>query len=436
MFIKILGRDGTVPKTLKERLFLIWDDWNDYSFKTLFGVFFIDADLNKHSLGGVKIGFYGQKESDTKLKIGDKFDELPPEFFSLGVDEFYYEKLNMLGATTRNQILKALRDIAKSPNIYKKAIFEKVTQISLFRGVTETEVERQFRRMTRGGSRLTPFKFEFKNNRNLIVNNSLLVRFEVNPESNPPTNIHVLIGRNGSGKTTVIKNMVKVLVSEEDRLGKFNYIEAEDIGCPFPNLIAISFSAFDESELEMVSNENNSKIKYEYIGLKRKKYSKYDLSVVKSPAELQDEFVDSLKECKGVKSKKDRWKQAIQILEYDQTFKDQNIIDLINVDKTEKNEIIREEEFLKRAGQTFSSLSSGHKIVLLSITRLIEGLEEKSLVLIDEPETHLHPPLLSAFIRTISDLLTLKNGVAICYPLSGNITGSSKKLCLENKKGW
>ncbi|MWK60246.1 AAA family ATPase [Pseudomonas otitidis] len=33
--------------------------------------------------------------------------------------------------------------------------------------------------------------------------------------------------------------------------------------------------------------------------------------------------------------------------------------------------------------------------------------------LLDEPESHLHPPLLSAFTRAISDLLTDRNGVAI-----------------------
>jgi len=57
-------------------------------------------------------------------------------------------------------------------------------------------------------------------------------------------------------------------------------------------------------------------------------------------------------------------------------------------------------------------LSSGHAIVLLTITRLVE-LDERSLVLIDEPEVHLHPPLLSAFVRALSDLLIELNGVAI-----------------------
>lgn len=52
-------------------------------------------------------------------------------------------------------------------------------------------------------------------------------------------------------------------------------------------------------------------------------------------------------------------------------------------------------------------------MVLLTITRLVELVEEKSLVLIDEPEGHLHPPLLAAFVRALSELLIARNGVAI-----------------------
>ena len=65
------------------------------------------------------------------------------------------------------------------------------------------------------------------------------------------------------------------------------------------------------------------------------------------------------------------------------------------------------------ARRIFKNLSSGHKIVLLTITRLVETVEEKTLVLLDEPEAHLHPPLLSAFVRALSDLLINRNGVAL-----------------------
>jgi len=78
----------------------------------------------------------------------------------------------------------------------------------------------------------------------------------------------------------------------------------------------------------------------------------------------------------------------------------------------------------------FSRLSSGHKIVLLTITRLVETVAERTLVLLDEPEAHLHPPLLSAFIRALSDLLIDRNGVAIIATHSPVVVQEVPKRCV------
>lgn len=79
---------------------------------------------------------------------------------------------------------------------------------------------------------------------------------------------------------------------------------------------------------------------------------------------------------------------------------------------------------------TFSRLSSGHKIVVLTLTRLVQTVEEKTLVLIDELEAHLHPPLLSAFVRTLSQLLADRNGVAIVATHSPVVLQEVPKTCV------
>ena len=61
-------------------------------------------------------------------------------------------------------------------------------------------------------------------------------------------------------------------------------------------------------------------------------------------------------------------------------------------------------------------LSSGHKIVLLTMTRLVELVSERTLVLIDEPEAHLHPPLAASFVRALSGLLAHRNEVTSLLP--------------------
>jgi ABC-type sulfate/molybdate transport systems ATPase subunit len=82
------------------------------------------------------------------------------------------------------------------------------------------------------------------------------------------------------------------------------------------------------------------------------------------------------------------------------------------------------------ASSIFRQLSSGHKIVLLMITRLVETVEERSLVLLDEPEAHLHPPLLSALVRSLSTLLSDRNGVAVIATHSPVVLQEVPKRCV------
>ncbi|WP_443047840.1 AAA family ATPase [Streptomyces sp. H39-S7] len=89
-----------------------------------------------------------------------------------------------------------------------------------------------------------------------------------------------------------------------------------------------------------------------------------------------------------------------------------------------------------RAQEIFSSLSSGHAIVLLTITRLVETVAEQSLVLLDEPEAHLHPPLLASFVRALSDLLTDRNGVALIGTHSPVVLQEVPRLCVWKVHRW
>ena len=60
-----------------------------------------------------------------------------------------------------------------------------------------------------------------------------------------------------------------------------------------------------------------------------------------------------------------------------------------------------------------NSFSSGQKIVILSIIRLILKVREKSLVLIDEPELFLHPSLVKSYVRSIIEIITKMNGICV-----------------------
>ena len=76
-------------------------------------------------------------------------------------------------------------------------------------------------------------------------------------------------------------------------------------------------------------------------------------------------------------------------------------------------------------------LSSGNKIVLLTLTKLVEVVEEKTLVILDEPELHLHPPLMSAFNKSLAYLMQNRNGVAVISTHSPVFVQESSNLAVH-----
>jgi predicted ATP-dependent endonuclease of OLD family len=114
---------------------------------------------------------------------------------------------------------------------------------------------------------------------------------------------------------------------------------------------------------------------------------------------------------------------VIELLQSDPVFRAAELNSMIDRnlnDSDEKAAILK----------TFKALSAGHKLVLLSLTRLVEKVEEKTLVLIDEPEAHLHPPLLSAMVRALSQLMVSRNGVAVIATHSPVILQEVPKSCV------
>jgi len=285
---------------------------------------------------------------------------------------------------------------------------------SLLRSVTARSVEGQFRRILAGGTVLTNYSFRYQGP---VAQNQpadrLTLEFEVTPDSTPPTNIHVLIGRNGVGKTYMLNGMTKALVHPDespDDNGVFTSLEdafGQRSENPFANILSITFSAFDDFELLPERRNVSRGVRYSNVGLRKRVKNRNDESVTitRDPSELAEEFSTSAKLCaKGEKAV--RWQRALTTLQADPIFADAEVARLVDYED-------HEGRFARRSGRLFRRLSSGHKIVLLTITKLVEKVEERTLVLMDEPEAHLHPPLLSAFVRALSDLLINRNGVAI-----------------------
>ena len=393
----------------------------------------VDAAGERHDIGSVKIGKFGMAEG-SRTEVPDQFDVLDEEYFSLGQDDTYYERLHDQGSEVRDTVLAALRDVAADIDLFDRALGEKVMGVSLLRSVTPASVRGQFARLARGGARLSSFAFSYQAPafNGGPVGPSL--DFAVEPESKPPTNIHVLIGRNGVGKTHLLQTMSRALVVDDSTPEEVRQFTASDrdplssVSTTFANLVSVSFSAFDEFEPLPVQQNRASGLQYSYIGLKRADSSAGGQAVPPwSRAGLATEFVNSVKICRqGART--GRWLRALRMLEADPIFAD---VEADIAELAQGTGPDGEDDNLKsRASGLFRRLSSGHKIVLLTVTRLVETVEERSLVLLDEPEAHLHPPLLSAFIRALSDLLINRNGVAIIATHSPVVLQEVPKSCV------
>lgn len=402
---------------IRDTLYLHRNYWDDYLFKTTFDVSYYDDTGKLITIGQVKIGYMGMKPKKSQISdsmitesistfhtIPKEFSKLDDRFFSLGQDENYYVNISSLGDSKRIEVLTALQDVAFNLEHFKKVINEDSMKASLLRSVNANSVKEQLHRIADGGAKLTKYSFVYSTPSNESEETSSQLAFYIDPNSNPPTNIHVFIGRNGTGKTTLIKNMIHSIRYQDDTCGSFSYNKIGRYSNPakFTNVLCVAFSPFDDfSKVDTQDTE----IPYSYIGL-----NKHDGNLLDS---IEMQFFEAFSNCMMNERKRQLWIKAIEILKSDITFGEMSL-EAIAYDVSfceNNNEVVSEKkEYIKNI---FSKLSSGHKVVLLIITGCVDKIVEKSIVFLDEPENHLHPPLLSALIRALSDLLIDRNGVAI-----------------------
>ncbi|WP_082621588.1 AAA family ATPase [Bordetella sp. N] len=407
-------------------VYLKIDNWNDFSFVTMFEVYVYDENGRGHSLPNIKIGFVGQTTATSTFSTLDKgFAELSSNYFSVATDVDFYRKLwKDFSPDWRDTFLVKLRDVVKTPSILDFAKDEEVFKVSHLRSVSINAIRTQFKRVLAGDSPPTDFNFHF-----FLPSSPTFAGFDlgfnVEAGSLPSTNIHALIGRNGVGKTTILKHMVKAISGHSENGAEFYQKQffadsRKRLGKDFfANLVSIAFSAFDPFDLPAANENPSDGTPYSYIGLTD--YSGDDGAILKSRAQLHEEFVESLKFCLSELPRRQRWADTISVLQSDSNFAEMQLLDLLHYDLDTISE---------PAGHRIAKMSSGHAIAILMVTQLVAKVEEKTLVLIDEPESHLHPPLLSALVRSLSQLLYKQNGVAIIATHSPVVLQEIPKSCV------
>jgi len=375
--------------------------WDDYGFGTSFEVYALDEKDQMVFLGTTKIAKRGMVskglfEPTVYTVLPSEFRRLSTDFFSVGqTPEFYEAVIKRYGAEGGPALLRELQDLALRPEDIDDSLNEEAVRISLFRTVSVGAVRGQFRRIALGGKTTEGFSFGYH-----IVSpsghHSDNIRMVVRPEGRLSTNVHVVIGPNGSGKTTMLRNIRKAVVHRDhDRPGELG-VDLSELSV-FTGLVNVSFSAFDAEFATDLDEKQQPYLRFTDIGLNPPEVlSRSASGELESRVPTQQErFATLVKGC--LEARRDLLVESMK-----EICKSDLVLESLGIDQVDR-----------MAEMDFESLSSGHKIVLLTLMSLILYCEEKTLVLMDEPESHLHPPLLSSFTRVVASLMGERNGIAI-----------------------
>lgn len=421
--------DRSYPRPSGPRqLILVPDSWNDFGFTITYDLWIWDPEEMLTEIGAVKIAL-GQLREQQRPLVGNRvYENLPDGSYSLGQGEEYYAALKNLetifGYGIRVEILTAMNDVAYDLPLLEEVRKYEVTKISLLRSYSVRTVRTQFNRIANGGEILARYSFKYVYPDANPFSDSAELKFDVDPESRPPSNVHVVIGRNGAGKTTLLQRMARCLLEPDDSsLGAM--VDLNNPGSkPIANLVSVAFSAFDPFK-PIDQADTGSQISYKYVGLRGSDSDpNEEFSGAKSTPELAKEFVSSLWEVAAADLVSD-WSRAVAYLENDANFREYDVNSLFSSTASQPDGNLSPDKAVVTSGRgeisialdvatdKFKRMSSGHKIVLFTLSKLVSLVREQTLVLIDEPESHLHPPLLAAFLRALSDLLDSRNGVAV-----------------------
>ncbi len=412
---KVVDKETDINEKFTDVVVLVRDQWDDFYYKTTFSLFYVKTCEKKFKIGNIKI--IKKNMPHGFVEIPQEFEKLDDEYCSVGSDQNYYEEIIGLYENISNNILISLRDCVFNQNIYYDFLNEEPMKKSLLRKNTSLNITETFKNILNKNAKLTSYKFDFE-----LKNNNVNLSISVQPDSLPPTNVHVLIGRNGVGKTRLLAGIAESILENENKSykslkGQIEFLEDNIDAGRFSGLITIVFSTFDGFTPLSKKELKKKNITYEYVGLKTIKNNNTK-SDFKNIEDLNKEFKDSLANVLN-SIKKERWINAIKILNNDPCF---NELDLPNL--SINNEI-------NKICEQYKILSSGHKIVLLSITKLVDLVNDRTLVLLDEPENHLHPPLLSSYIRALSELLKQRNGVSIIATHSPVVLQEVPRSCVS-----
>ncbi|RYF26789.1 MAG: hypothetical protein EOO42_00610 [Flavobacteriales bacterium] len=365
--------------------FLIsYSDWDDYSYRATVKLEYwasIDLVIN---FGFVRIMKRGMAVGQNILEYLPKtFTNLSDEFCSLCDRNEYYFKIKEKFPDQFNAILYALKDCAMYPRIAETFEHEMPYKRSLTRDNSAEQVARTVRFTLAGIDYNEAFKFRYDFKPPYSDNTiDLDFNFAYETEAEIKHRIYVLIGQNGAGKTRILSGIAEQLGMEKpNRIGPLKPL--------FSKVFTLSYSIFDRFEIQ----KGNHLYNYVYCGLKKSKTEHY------TDEELRTRFLASTEKITE-RSMVDTWRNVLSNFITEDVL--QSMFTYNGIDYS----------FKKNDLAAFDRLSSGQHILMYVLTEMLAEIRNNSLILYDEPETHLHPNAISELMNSLLGLV--KNFNSFC----------------------
>ena len=370
--------------------------WDDYGYKSTFSVELVVSNDEKVELGGVKVAL--GKEGCRLSHLPAILQDLDPGIVSLGQSIAYYRRLGTrVSKGLRDDYLRtmgdALADAGKRSSIEGSGVWNK----SLLREPAARHA------LARGGfyigapcDEVAPPRFDFEVHLPGALN-AHLIGIDFSERSGIPSRTMLLIGPNGTGKTRTLASLATALLPKE--VFEPSTIVGAARGSIVPQtvisrVIAVSYNAFDDFPLP-VSNESiglpagvdyRSKESYKYCGM-RNAAGKID----------RDEITAMLDAALGPVAASDREEVLERVLT---TLLGGRLAAALCGPQAAR-------------AATIQMLSAGQRLVAAIFCNIVGFIEEGSLLLVDEPETHLHPGLLTSVAAAFDDVLKEFDSYAI-----------------------
>lgn len=359
------------------------DQWNDFSFYTWFGLYYIDNNGKQHNIGSVKIIKRGCPNTDECLE--QKFYSLPEDFCSLGFDVSYYQEMKKVLGEKAYTCLAALRDAACFSNIHESFERESAFEKSLCRFNVSEKALREGRYHVNGRNMDDAYAFAFKfQPRYADHNDKMIINFRFAYKCQPYKRIIGLIGENGVGKTTLINEIVGALINGNKEL-------FDGLKPLFSQVIIVSYSPFDQ----FLPSGTDYTIGYKYCGLLK---GKDELFSMQEQVDNLIENIQKIKEREASDVLMTIWENIMS-----EVFPREVIRSIYHDNDIDKDATL----------EICQKMSSGETMFMFSISDIIANIRKDTLLFFDEPEQHLHPHAISQLLMAIFMILEKFESYAI-----------------------